>query len=176
MDFEEKHFNRVQAFQATIIALVVLGITANFWGFKIYAFGWHLFNANPYVWESLKISVPDEMVVKKVKNDQNREIINLINYSRGSQVSIYFAQLNESAEDDPLKAIYKKMKFDLIADKPCTVFNQSCQWIIGKYKEEEEEKYREDIFLNSHNIYISFQGPKDKRSFLDQIVSSLQKA
>ncbi len=174
MDFEEKNFNRVQIFQATIITLAILGVTANFWGFKIYAFGWHLLNPNPFAWESFKISVPKDLVVKDVKNKKNREIIALVNYSPESQVAIYFAKLKNSSEDDPLQATYQKMNFELVEEKACLIFDQPCQWVMGKYQEDGKEKYREDIFVNSQNLYISFQGPKDKRSYLDQIVSSLQ--
>jgi hypothetical protein len=174
MDSEEKHFKKVQAFQAVIIIIAILGITANFWGFKIYAFGWHFINPNPFVWENIKISVPADLVVKDVKNNKKRKIISLINFEPKSQVAIYFAKLNNPSEGDPLKAIYQKMKFEFVEEKPCQILGQPCQWVIGKYKESEEEKYREDIFLNSHNVYISYQGSKDKRFYLDQIASSLQ--
>jgi hypothetical protein len=112
---------------------------------------------------------------KEIKIYNKREIVSLINYEPNSQVAIYFAELKNPGESDPLKAILKKMNFVLVEEKPCKVLDQSYQWVIGKFKEDEEEKYREDIFLNSHNIYISYQGPNDKRSYLDQAVSSPQK-
>ncbi|GEM_PF-3280395 len=174
MDEEERHFNRVQILQAVIIAIVLLGITANLWGFKVYAFWWHLFNPNPFAWEDIEISVPEDLVVKDVKNDKNRELIVLVNYDPNSQIAIYFAKLNNPSGVDPLKAIYKKMKFELVEEKPCRLLEKNCQWVVGKYKEDDTEKYREDIFLNSHSIYISFEGSKDKRSYLNQVVSSLK--
>ena len=174
IDSEERHFKKVQVFQAVIIIIAILGITANFWGFKIYAYGWHLLNPNPFVWENIKISVPADLVVKDVKNNKNRKIISLINFEPKSQIAIYFAKLNNPSESDPLKAIYQKMKFEFVEEKSCQILGQPCQWVIGKYKEEEKKKYREDIFLNSHNVYISYQGSKDKRSYLDQVASSLQ--
>lgn len=174
MDSEERHFNRVQVFQAVIIIIAILGITANFWGFKVYAFWWHVFNPNPFVWENIAITVPEDLVVKDIKNDKNREIIALVNYEPKSQVSIYFAKLKNTSENDPLKAIYQKMNFELVEEKPCQILGQACQWIVGKYKEDDEEKYREDIFLKSHNFYLSYQGPKDKLTYLTRIASSLK--
>jgi len=174
MDSDEKHFNKVQVFQAVIIIIAILGITANFWGFKFYAFGWHLLNPNPFEWKNIKISIPEDLVAKDVKNKKSREIIALVNYSPKSQVAIYFAKLNNPSENDPLKAIYKKMNFELIEEKPCQIMGETCQWIVGKYKEDDVEKYREDIFLNSHNIYISYQGPKDKLLYFNQVASSLK--
>ncbi len=175
MDSEERHFNKVQLFQAVIIIIAILGITANFWGFKAYAFGWHLLNPNPFIWDNIKISIPKSLVAKEIKNNKNRRIIALVNYSPKSQIAIYFAKLNNPSENEPLKAIYQKMNFEFVEEKPCQILGQPCQWVIGKYKAENEEKYREDIFLNSHKIYISYQGPKDKLSYLDQVVSSLKK-
>jgi hypothetical protein len=174
MDVEERHFNRVQILQDVIVAIVLFGITANLWGFKVYAFWWHLLNPNPFAWENIKISVPEDLVIKDVKNDKNRKIIILVNYDPNSQIAIYFAKLNNPSENDPLKAIYQKMNFELIEEKPCKILNQTCQWVVGKYKEDDMEKYREDIFLSSHNVYISFQGPKDKQYYLNRVVSSLK--
>ena len=174
MDFQEKNFTKIQLLQVSIILLAILGVTANLWGFKVYAFGWHFLNANPFVWEDIKITVPDELVVREVKNNNNKKLIKLVNNDKNTHVTIFFAKLINATKSYPLKTIYKKMNFELIAEKPCQIFDHPCQWVVGKYQEDDAEKYREDIFLKSQKLWISFLGPKDKRFYLEQVTSSLQ--
>lgn len=167
----------VKKFSKYVLFLSIVFLTLStilyFYGFEMYTSYWHVAHPEPLEWNDFKVTIPDNLVAKRIKNNQ---VLRLTYMEYPEKALIYFQRVNYHLKKDfNFNDKYKAAGYQIIEKKSCEILGNQCVW-IKSYENSEERIYKEDIFFDSKDILISFLGFSEKRNYLLEIVENLKKS
>ncbi|MBI4844255.1 MAG: hypothetical protein HY809_08050 [Nitrospirae bacterium] len=144
-----------------LIVFCVVFVLYNY-GFEIYTYLWHVKNPEPISVGNLKITIPDDLVCKVTEN----EILEII-YMKNPLLATIYVRLADYVPGGNSPGL------EQIEKSPCNIAGKDCINIKFK-KDEAATSYVEEIYLVAEKAYISFQGGRNERKYLLELIEKLR--
>lgn len=154
--------------------LVILSVVSYYYRFGIYTKYWHLTHPEPIKWYGLKITVPETMVARVLDNQDGNKDVQIYYRANAEQADIAFLRVNYHLKKDfDFDEKYQIAGYKIIEKESYNIIGNPCIW-IKSHRIAEEPIYKEDIFFESKDIWVSFIGYEEKRHYLLEVINKLE--